>query len=237
MEVAHSHRGHAFGGQLCGGRPDGIFIERPQHAAVSGEALGNADAPVARHERLGPSHVQVVLLEPVLVGHLDRVADALGREQRRASAAAFDEGVGGERGAVDEHLHIGGLDAGGCENRLDAVEHGIGRGLRGRQHLRGVQLTGTAVGADFERDVGERAADVGREPGAPGGHPPSVGAPSGAAPCAVGDTVQAWRAAISVPAGQRRGPVRDSVSASCERRGIPRSWTGSLQGSRGVSMS
>ena len=72
------------------------LVERPQHGAVGGDALRHAAPPGAGDQRLRPLHVDVVLLEAVLPGDLDRIAEALGRHQRRAGALAFDQRVGGK---------------------------------------------------------------------------------------------------------------------------------------------
>ena len=237
VQVTHRRGSHPVVGKLGSCGTHGVLVERQQHASVSAQPLRYADATVPRDERLRPPHVEVVLLEPVLVGHLDRVADAVRGEQRRAGTAALDQGVGGQRCAVDEHLHLRGLDARSGQDVPDALEHAIGWRVLGGQHLRRVEVAGPAVTAHFERDVGERAADVGCEPGARACHPPSVGAPSWVAPCDQGGTVQAWRAATNGPADRRRGPVRGFASASCERPGIPRSWTVWQRGSNGASTS
>ena len=49
------------------------LVERQQHRAIGGDPLGHAEAQVARHQRLRPLHLDVVLLEAVLPGDLDGI--------------------------------------------------------------------------------------------------------------------------------------------------------------------
>src|SRR5262249_23768820 len=110
--------------------------------------------------------IDVVLLEAVLVADLDRVAEALGGDERGLGALALDERVGRERRAVDDDAEIAGL-----ELRLGKDDPGrledapLGR-LGPRQCL-----CAEALGPALERDVGEGAADIDAETGfAAGGH-------------------------------------------------------------------
>jgi hypothetical protein len=71
-------------------RGDGVLVELQQYRSVRGDAFRHGVAPVARDERLRPFHVDVVLLEAVLVGDLDGVAKSVRRHQRRDRALALD---------------------------------------------------------------------------------------------------------------------------------------------------
>ena len=77
------------------------------HRAVDQHALVHLEAQVARRERPRPLHEQVVHVVAVLAGDLDRVAEALGRDQRGPGALPLDDGVGDERGAVEDVGHAG----------------------------------------------------------------------------------------------------------------------------------
>ena len=46
------------------------LIERQQHGAIGSEAFGHFQSQLARDQRLGPLHVEVVLFETMLVGDL-----------------------------------------------------------------------------------------------------------------------------------------------------------------------
>ena len=104
----------------------------------------------------GFSHEDVVLLEAVLVGDLDRIAEALGGDQRRPGALALDDGVGGERRAVhDQSGTWPGAIAGELQCPPHAVEHTVLRraGLV-VEHLREKRI------GRLQHDVGEGAADI-----------------------------------------------------------------------------
>ena len=83
-----------------------------------------------------------------LAAEVQNVLEALVRDERRAGAAALEEGVGGDRRAVREPLDVIGTDRGrGCDDRLLL--------LRGCRHLRDADL----VVVD-QNGIRERAADV-----------------------------------------------------------------------------
>ena len=137
----------------------GRLVDRQQHRAVGGDPFGDAEAQVARHQRLGPLHVDVVLLEAMLPGHLERIAEACRRDQGRPRALAFDQGVGGQGRAVHDQRDVAWPAFRLGQDGSHAVQHGaFGRVGRG-QDLGGV---GCRVGslADFQHDIGESAADI-----------------------------------------------------------------------------
>jgi len=78
------------------------LIERDQHVAAAVHALRYAEAPFARYQRRRFPHEDVVLLEAMLEGDLDGIAEAFGDDQRRPGAFALDDGVGRERRAVND---------------------------------------------------------------------------------------------------------------------------------------
>ena len=84
----------------------GAFVEREPHDALDVHALGHREAERARHERRRLFEEHVVLVVAALVGDLDDVAETFGRDQRGAGALALDDGVGRERGAVQEHADV-----------------------------------------------------------------------------------------------------------------------------------
>ncbi len=136
-----------------------LLVERQQHGAVGRHPLGYAEAQIARHQRIGPLHVDVVLLEAVLPGHLERVAEALGGEQRGAGALALDQRVGGERGAVHHQTDIGRPALGLGQDGAHAFQHGaLGRVGRG-QELDGVSPSIVRY-SGLQHNVGESAADI-----------------------------------------------------------------------------
>ena len=84
------------------------FIECPQYRTVGGDPLGHDMAADPRHERLRPFHINVVLLEPVLIGNFDGVAKAVGGDERGPRSLTLDQRVGRERRAVNDQPHLAG---------------------------------------------------------------------------------------------------------------------------------
>ena len=91
----------------CGRRADLGGIERRQHVAVAIHALRHFEAVAARHERVGELQEQVVDVVALLGAHLEDVAEAARGDQAEARAAALDQGVGDERGAVHDVADVG----------------------------------------------------------------------------------------------------------------------------------
>jgi hypothetical protein len=137
-----------------------LLVERQQCSTIGRHALGHAEAQVARHQRLGPLHVDVVLLETVFPGDLERIAEALRRDQRRDGALAFDQGIGGQGRAVHDQPDIGRRAFGLGQDGAHALHHAaLGRIGRGQD------LDGMGFVIRFEDNVGERAANIDGEPG------------------------------------------------------------------------
>ncbi len=65
-------------------------VERQKYGAGSIDALFHRVTHLARQQRFGQVEVQIILLEPAFGAHLDHVAEALGRDQRRLGPAPLD---------------------------------------------------------------------------------------------------------------------------------------------------
>ena len=100
MQEAHGDGVEALGARRPAPRPR--RGRGDQDVAAGVHALAQGEAGVAGDQRLGQDEVEVVLLEAAFGPHLDHVAEALGRDEGGAGAAPLDQGVGGERGAVDD---------------------------------------------------------------------------------------------------------------------------------------
>ena len=87
--------------------------------ALRAHPLAHGEAQVARDERLRPPLGQVVERGAVLAGELDQVAEAGGRDERGARAAALEQRVGGDRHAVRERAHGPRVDP------LERVQHAL----------------------------------------------------------------------------------------------------------------
>ena len=84
-----------------------VGIERGQHVAVAVHAFRHFEAVAARHQRVGELQEQVVDVVALLGAHLQDVAEALRGDQAEARAAALDQGVGDQRGAVHDVADVG----------------------------------------------------------------------------------------------------------------------------------
>ena len=145
-------------GQVAGEGLGLGFVEGEEHRAVGADPLCEDVAVTSLDEGSGQDQVQVVLLEAALGAHLDDVAEAGGGDEGRPCARAVDEGVGGERRAVDEGGEVGEVGTGLLYHLSDPLEDAAFGGVVGGEHLG----RGHPVGV-LEDDVGERAADVGAD--------------------------------------------------------------------------
>ena len=89
----------------------------------------------------------------VLARELDQVAEALGRDERGARAAALEQRVGGDRHPVRERRHVGGVDG------LEAAHHTLRLILGRARHL---------GGQDFptiqRHQIGEGSSNIDADP-------------------------------------------------------------------------
>ena len=65
------------------------------------DSFGHRPAIFPRYQQVGFVDEDIVLVVTTLVGDLDDIAKARGGDEARFCALALDQGVGGERGAVD----------------------------------------------------------------------------------------------------------------------------------------
>src|SRR5262249_47406279 len=91
-----------------------------------------------------------------------------GGEQSGGRALALDQRVGRQRGAVDDAADLAEAEAGGGQDRGQAVEHGALREVRRGQDLQCVQPA-----AGGEREIGEGSPDIDAEAGGAAGHRPA----------------------------------------------------------------
>ena len=106
---------------------------------------------------------QVVMVEAFFVALFEDVAEAFGGDEGGPGALAFDEGIGGKGGAVDEDADIAGGEPGLGEDQADALDDAQLRRLCG-----GEDLAAPALAACFQHEIGEGAADIGGELDGPG---------------------------------------------------------------------
>ena len=141
-----------------------VLVEGNEDLAQVVHPLRDRPAQVPRHEGGRPIDGDVVLLEAVLQGHLDRVPEPFGDEERGLRAGALDEGIGGEGRAVDEEVHLARLDPRRPNGLPDRRDHALLGGARRGQHLGGDHaVAGRAragTGARLEGHVREGPADI-----------------------------------------------------------------------------
>ena len=113
------------------------ITERQQHGAIGSQALGHLQPQIARNQGRRPLHIKVVLFETVFIGDLQRIAEAGSGDQRAPRPLAFDQRIGGKRGAMDHQIERGRANTGLMQDRLRSRDHClIRRGVR-RQQLGG----------------------------------------------------------------------------------------------------
>ena len=86
---------------------------------------------------------------------IEHIAKAFRCDQRRLRAAAFDDGVGRQRGAVNEDVDVGYVGTRIGQDETHPVQHRLLRPRRCRQHL-----AGFAILTHIQHDIGERASDI-----------------------------------------------------------------------------
>ena len=99
----------AFAGELARDPPHRILVERNKHHAVAVDPLRHALAQIARNQRLRLVIENIVELRPGLVGDLQHVAEAFRGDQPGFGALALDDGIGGDRRAVNRERELSGL--------------------------------------------------------------------------------------------------------------------------------
>ena len=96
-----AHLPDRFDGLVQRRRGQGAF-----HAAIGAHPLGNAQAALPRDQRLGALLPQAVDVAPGVAADLQHVAEPVGRQQHAAGQLAFQDGVGGDGGAVQQQAHV-----------------------------------------------------------------------------------------------------------------------------------
>ncbi len=155
VEEANCDRLNTLGGEAIGELHERPLVKRDEDPAAGIDALAHRIAQPAGDERRGQVDIDVVLLEPVLVPDLDRVAEALGGNEGGLGALTLDDCIGRQRRAMDDDRQISRRQRGFLQDRADGFENGTLRGLWSGQDLDAV-----AAPVRFERDVCERAADI-----------------------------------------------------------------------------
>ena len=128
------------------------LVQRHQHLAGGIHALRHLDAQLARNQRREAAG-EAIGIGSRAPAKLEDVAEALGRDQPRAAELAFQQRVGGDRGAVNDGPDVRKR----CRRAVERREHAC-RLVRGRGWHLG-EPDGAALGL-HENQVGEGSADV-----------------------------------------------------------------------------
>ena len=159
MQEGNRHGFDVLFGQLAGNGNDGFFIESAQHRAFDVDAFRHREAPGSFDQSGRFFDEDIVLVVTTLVGNFERIAKAIGGDQCRACTLAFDDGIGGQSSAVQEHIDIG--EAKRCFGKH--MPHAGNDSLLGRPR-RGQHFGGNELFASLQDDIGKSAADISCNP-------------------------------------------------------------------------
>ena len=95
------------------------MVKRDQDIAAYIQPLGHREPQRPWHKGHWLFDLQVKLVVAGFIGDLQTVAKPLGGDQRGLCSLAFDQSVGGQRGAVDEDVDIARAKAGLRQNDVD----------------------------------------------------------------------------------------------------------------------
>jgi hypothetical protein len=160
VEEADRDRLHRLLAQHVDGALQRAGVERRQHRSVRAQPLAHRQAQAARHQGRRRGHPQVVALGLQPFAHLHHVAVAFRGERGDARAAAFEQGIRGDGGAVDDPRRApeqpGEREAERGGQVLQAGQHALALVVR---RAGGLGEGFRAVGGDADH-VREGAADV-----------------------------------------------------------------------------
>ena len=137
-------------------RPRLLLVERRHHRARGVDPFRYLEASLARHDGLEAAE-HAPRVGPCAPAELQRIAEALGGDERAAHPLALQHGVGADRGAVDDRLESIRRVSKCCEARHEPVR--LIR--RRRRHLGDAHGAGGLI---HQQQVGEGAADIDPEP-------------------------------------------------------------------------
>lgn len=113
--------------QRAGNLAQPSFVERQEPLAAGVDPLAHFVAQMARHDRGRTLERQIIEVVARLVAHLEDVAEALGRDEADLGALALDDGVGHQRGAVDDAVELDDRPACLAQQALRAGDDGVAR--------------------------------------------------------------------------------------------------------------
>ena len=141
---------------------DVSLVEWRADAAVAHHPFADRDpqVPGHQHRRRRVAKVVAVTVFLVAVADLERVLVSCRAEEADLGAPELDQGVEGDRGAVDDHVAVGEQPGdGAAEVGRDEVDAGSDRSRRVPRRRRRLEQLDLAVRSDHDQ-VGEGAAGV-----------------------------------------------------------------------------
>lgn len=114
------------------GLADALLIKRRDDAAVAIDPFPNTGNEGARHQGRRRVHLCIVVGLTQSAPHRQEVPESLRGQQAGAREAMCQDGVGGDRRAMDNEAHAakkrGEIGAEGCGGLSKPLEHRLGRG-------------------------------------------------------------------------------------------------------------
>jgi hypothetical protein len=149
---------------LPDGRDDAInlaFVERRDDRALRIDALGDLEAPAARHQNGRRVLKQVVEVGPRRAAQLEQIAKAPRRDESRLRALLFEQRVGDDRCRMRQQRHLGGTDGMTLQPLAQASDDAFGEITRSGRDLDDADAAGLFLD---QCNIGERPADIDPDP-------------------------------------------------------------------------
>ena len=132
------------------------FVQRPQDLSRRGDALRHFESQMPGHERRIAARLEVEQMGPGVAADLQDVPESFGRDQARFRTLAFDQRVGGDRGAVHEVAGGGEVDTQSPHGLFDHPHDSDALIARRRRLLEVLEISLVIE----KHQVGKRSPDV-----------------------------------------------------------------------------
>src|SRR5262249_7471292 len=139
---------------------DLVAVERADYLARGVETLARLEDEATRDERRRRLEIDIKDVVATLAPHREEVAEAFSHDEGGERAAPLDEGVRGERRAVDDLPDTARLHAGAVEQRAAPADDALREIAIGGEHLADLEPPRSFL---EKREVREGAADIDAE--------------------------------------------------------------------------
>ena len=162
VDETNANRFNIGAAQLLGDHGERSCGGGVHHDTESVGALGDLEHPITRYGRGRELDLQVVHVVAMLVADLQRVAEARRGDDTGPTDLALDQRIGDERGGMHDWLgDVGRFHSGLGQHLANSSAYSIEWGVRGGECLFHEHPSAERV---EQYEVGERAADVDRQP-------------------------------------------------------------------------